>query len=80
MRELWPVCWLGYVLALGAGTSWYPYPFLDAQTIGYGTTAVHCLLVAVLLLVVAFAFSAVDRWLAGRTGERVPPPEWAVSE
>lgn len=25
----WPLAWLGWSLAMGAATGWYPYPFLD---------------------------------------------------
>ena len=25
----WPLAWLAVILALGAATGWYPYPFLD---------------------------------------------------
>jgi hypothetical protein len=32
----WPLLWIVYTFAHGAATGWYPYPFLDAHTHGYG--------------------------------------------
>jgi hypothetical protein len=61
----WPVCWIIYVLALGAGTDWYPYPFLDVHEHGYRRVLANCLLVAVLLLGLAAVFSSVDARLGG---------------
>jgi hypothetical protein len=59
----WPVAWLVYVLILGAGVDWYPYPFLDAQARGYPHALLNCLLVAVLLLGVAGVAMLIDRRL-----------------
>lgn len=61
---LWPVCWLVYVLLLGAASGWYPYPFLDADARGYPHALLNCLLVAVLLLGVAGLCLAIDRRLS----------------
>jgi hypothetical protein len=32
---LWPALWIGYTLAHGAVTDWYPYPFTDVTSIKY---------------------------------------------
>jgi hypothetical protein len=32
----YPLLWFGYTLARGASEGWYPYPFVDVSTIGYG--------------------------------------------
>lgn len=37
---LFPVAYLAYSLTRGALTGWYPYPFLDPATAGYGSVAV----------------------------------------
>ncbi|MFM6849572.1 MAG: Pr6Pr family membrane protein [Terrabacter sp.] len=37
---------------------WYPYPFLDVERIGYGTTLLNCAVIAVLFL----ALAALARW------------------
>jgi len=56
----WPVLWLAYTLAVGAVTDWYPYPFLDVTTKGYGTVLVNCAGIAVALVVVLAALIALD--------------------
>jgi hypothetical protein len=58
-----PVAWLGYTLARGAIWRWYPYPFLDVSTHGYGRVAVNALLVTAVFAVLAGVFAAGDRWL-----------------
>ena len=55
---IWPVLWLAATLALGPAVDWYPYPFLDVETIGYGRTLLNCALIAVLFL----ALAALARW------------------
>lgn len=65
---LWPLVWVVYVLILGAGVDWYPYPFLDAGKHGYPHALVNCLLVAVLLLGVGGVCLLIDRRLARPTG------------
>lgn len=60
---LWPVLFLGYTLARGAATHWYPYPFLDVATHGYPTVLVNSVLVTVVLGLVAAVLYAGDRKL-----------------
>ena len=50
---LWPAVWIGYTFAHGAATDWYPYPFLDAATKGYGHALTATGLVVLLALVIA---------------------------
>jgi hypothetical protein len=38
----WPLAWLAVVLAQGAASGWYPYPFLDHREHGWGHVAVVC--------------------------------------
>lgn len=44
---LFPIAYVAYSLARGALTGWYPYPFLNPDTSGYGAIALtaSCLLV-----------------------------------
>ena len=60
---IWPVAWLVYVLILGAGTGWYPYPFLDVGVRGAGQVAVAAALIAAFLLTVCTLLLALDRSL-----------------
>lgn len=60
---VWPVAWLAYTMAHGAMTGWYPYPFLNADTLGYGQVSITVAVILVAALATAFAFLAVDRRL-----------------
>ncbi|MET1006901.1 MAG: Pr6Pr family membrane protein [Propionibacteriaceae bacterium] len=50
---LYPAVWLVYILALGAATGWYPYPFLDVDELGGGRVAVVCLALTGAIVLVA---------------------------
>jgi hypothetical protein len=63
----WPVVWMGYILIYGRITKWYPYPFLDVVTQGYGRVIGNAAAVLVVLLVVTGLFSLGDRRLPNRT-------------
>lgn len=68
----WPLGWIGYALALGAVTDWYPYPFLDVVEIGYAHALRNLAFVAVLAIVLLLLFRLVDRTLP-RTGPGARP-------
>ncbi len=61
---LWPVLWIGYTLAHGAVTGWYPYPFTDVVELGYRTVLVNLALVLLITVVLATLLRALDRRLA----------------
>ena len=52
LATLWPIAWAVYSLIHGAITNWYPYPFLDVNTHGYGRVIVNAVAVVAVLLVV----------------------------
>ena len=54
---MWPLAWLVVVLLQAAVTGWYPYPFLDHRTHGWG----YVLGVCAAILVLFFAVFAVMR-------------------
>ncbi len=61
LRHLvWPVAYLLYILALGAVTGWYPYPFLNAALMGYLRAIGNCLVIAAVLLVIGAAYRLLD--------------------
>jgi hypothetical protein len=62
----WPVGWIVYILIYGRITKWYPYPFLDVITHGYGRVIGNAAAVVAVLLVVTGLF-----WLGDR---RLPKP------
>jgi hypothetical protein len=57
---LFPACWLAFTLIRGAVIHWYPYPFLDVTTIGYGKAILNSFWVLLLLLGVAAGATALD--------------------
>ncbi|WP_062351541.1 Pr6Pr family membrane protein [Pseudoxanthomonas mexicana] len=60
---VWPVAWLVYTMVHGALTGWYPYPFLNADTLGYGRVGLTIVVILVASLVTAFVFQAIERRL-----------------
>jgi hypothetical protein len=60
---LWPVGWAGYILIYGSAIEWYPYPFVDVSTHGYGRVLVNAVAVVAVLLVVTGLFWFGDRRL-----------------
>jgi hypothetical protein len=63
---IFPVCWLAFTLIRGAIAHWYPYPFIDVTTLGYGGAALNCVWVAILALGLAAGARVLDQRL-GRT-------------
>ncbi|MEP7042134.1 MAG: Pr6Pr family membrane protein [Dokdonella sp.] len=64
LRWLWfPAVFFVWTLLRGAWLHEYPYPFLDVDVIGYASTLVNSVGVAVLFAVLGFVIVAVDRGL-----------------
>ena len=61
---IWPVLWLGATLALGPAVDWYPYPFINVDRIGYGSTLLNCAGIAVLFLALGGLALWADRRLS----------------
>lgn len=61
---VWPLLWIGYTFAHGAATGWYPYPFLNPESLGYHAALRNTGWVVVAAAVLAVLFKALDRWLA----------------
>ncbi|PSL54277.1 hypothetical protein B0I31_107335 [Saccharothrix carnea] len=57
---IWPVLWIAYTFVHGALTDWYPYPFLDATELGFGTALRNALFVLVAAAVLAVVAKALD--------------------
>ena len=65
---IYPALYIGYTIAHGAASHWYPYPFTDVASLGYPVTIRNGVGVCLLLLGV----SAVFRWVDGRlAGQRL---------
>ena len=76
---IWPVAWIGYIMVYGRITKWYPYPFVDASTHGYGRVLINGLSVVVVLLVVTSIFWLGDQPLPmpGQSAQRSDDPPHA---
>lgn len=61
-----PLAWLAYTLVRGAVVDWYPYPFLDVNEHGYAVVALNCLVVAGLMLALAYGAVRLDARLTAR--------------
>lgn len=67
---LWPVVWIGWTLAHGALTGWYPYPFTDVVALGHPTVLVNLAVILVITVVLAVVLRALDRRLPATGGDR----------
>jgi hypothetical protein len=61
-----PAAWIAYVLIRGALIDRYPYPFLDPANGGYGTVAIYCAMILVLMVAMCVAVVAVGNWARAR--------------
>jgi hypothetical protein len=55
--------WAVYTLFHGALSGWYPYSFVNAETLGYGRVAVNLVWMLVVFLMLAVAFILLDKRL-----------------
>lgn len=58
---VFPVCWLVFTLSRGAVVNWYPYPFIDVTSLGYGRAILNCFWVALLFFALAALAVSVDK-------------------
>lgn len=59
----YPLAYLGYVLARGAVDGWYPYPFIDAGTLGYARVLMNALVLMAAFYLAGLALVAASRRL-----------------
>jgi hypothetical protein len=57
---VWPLAWLVYTFVHGAVTGWYPYPFLDVDTIGFADSVRNSAVVLVIAVVIAVVLRLLD--------------------
>ncbi|GAB3070757.1 Pr6Pr family membrane protein [Pedococcus soli] len=62
----WPLLWGLYTLVRGVVADWWPYPFMNVDTLGWGRVLLNLAAIAVLFAVVGLGFVAADRALARR--------------
>jgi hypothetical protein len=74
---IWPLLWLVYTFVHGAVTGWYPYPFLDVDTIGFADSVRNSAIVLLIGVLIAVVLTVLDHRMPSllrdaddRTGER----------
>ena len=65
---IFPVGWSVYSLIRGAVTKWYPYPFVDVVSHGYGRVLLNSAAVIVVIVLVMGLFWLGDRYVPPRPG------------
>ena len=63
---IYPILYLAYVMLRGQLTGLYPYPFLNANTLGLGAALMNAALIAALFLGFALGVVAIDRSIKTR--------------
>jgi hypothetical protein len=67
---IFPVGYAIYAQIRGRLEGWYPYPFLDAQALGYGAVAMHAVAIGAGFALACLAMVALAKWLE----RRLPSP------
>ena len=65
---IYPGVYLVYVLARGAVSGIYPYPFVDVNVLGYGGVVARAGLLLLVFLGMGLLVVAVGRWMRARAG------------
>ncbi len=66
---IYPGVYLVYVLARGAVSGIYPYPFVDVNVLGYGGVVARAGLLLLVFLGMGLLVVAVGRWIRARPGQ-----------
>jgi hypothetical protein len=71
---VWPVGWFAWTLLHGILSGFYPYPFVDVRSLGYGGVALRAGMVIVLLLGFTMVVWTLDRRLSTVAPHGWTPP------
>lgn len=63
---LWPLSYCGFALIRGAATGFWPYPFLNADAIGWPRVALNCGVLLVIFAALGLAIVLIARRLQAR--------------
>lgn len=63
---LWPVVYFVFAMVRGAVSGFYPYPFINATTLGYSGVLVNAIAILVAYFAIAAILFALDRVHVGR--------------
>lgn len=59
----WPIAWTVWTLVFAEIDGWVPYPFMDADELGWASVGVVCVAITVLFLAIFALFAWLDRRL-----------------
>ncbi len=59
----YPAAYFAYTVLRGAASGWYPYPFLDANALGYARVSANAVMLLGAFLVTGLVLVAIGRWL-----------------
>jgi hypothetical protein len=68
----YPLAWVAYTLIKGPIAQWYPYPFLDPANGGYGSVALYCAAIFVVVFVVCAGVVWIGNLARGGPPEPAP--------
>lgn len=71
---IWPLLWIVYTLVHGAITEWYPYPFIDVATKGYGDVFVSIGFITVFAIALSLVYVGLSRWRRPASAARAHQP------
>jgi hypothetical protein len=63
----YPGVYLVYILARGAVSGLYPYPFVDVNVLGYGGVLARAAVLLLVILGMGLLVAAVGRWMRARS-------------
>ena len=63
---IYPLFYLGFVLVRGMMSGFYPYPFIDAKTLGYAGVAANTAGLLVVCAAIGFCLVMIGWWLSRR--------------
>jgi hypothetical protein len=64
---IYPAVYLVYILARGAVSGLYPYPFVDVNVLGYGGVLARAAILLLVFLGMGLLVVALARWMRGRS-------------
>jgi len=70
-----PLGYFGYSLIRGAAIGWYPYPFIDANKLGYVRVLANAAMLVCSFLAVALLAVAIGRWMDPNSPVRLQQSE-----
>ncbi|MNE84178.1 hypothetical protein D3C80_1810530 [compost metagenome] len=63
---IYPLLYFAYVLLRGHSLGWYPYPFIDVDTLGYAQVFINAAGVLLGFVLMALLLVGLDRWCVRR--------------